>query len=164
MEQRELRDSYDISKNKTGLTYYKGEILPDGHYYLVVIIIIQNNKGEFLIQKRSVRKDGTWALTGGHPKSGESSLEGILTEVKEEIGLDLSQNPILVETYNDENTIVDIYYIKEEANIDNLVLQVEEVEQVRWASLEEIEAMNSKKIFHETHYEIFHKCLNIINL
>lgn len=25
-----------------------------------------------------------WALTGGHPKAGESSLQGIIEEVKEE--------------------------------------------------------------------------------
>ena len=52
---------------------------------MVVMIAIQNSKGEFLMQKRSENKGGDWGVTGGHPKSGESPVEGIITEVKEEL-------------------------------------------------------------------------------
>lgn len=46
-------------------------------------MFIQNSAGKFLIQKRSEEKNGKFATMGGHPKSGESSIEGILTEVEE---------------------------------------------------------------------------------
>ena len=92
----ELRDLYDENKKVTGLTFVKGEQVPKGYYYLIVAIYIQNSKGEFLIQKRVERKGGKWATTAGHPKAGESSLEGLITEVREEIGIDLrGDNPIL---------------------------------------------------------------------
>lgn len=49
------------------------------------MVFIQNSKGKFLIQKRSKIKNGKYATTGGHPKSGEDSIQGIISEVKEEI-------------------------------------------------------------------------------
>ena len=36
----ELRDLYDINSNKTGKTYCKGEIIPNGYYPMVVMDMI----------------------------------------------------------------------------------------------------------------------------
>ena len=80
----EKRDLYDENRQLTGETIYKGEEIPDGRYIIVVLVFIQNSKGEFLIQKRSEIKNGKYATTGGHCKTGESSIQGILTEIKEE--------------------------------------------------------------------------------
>ena len=46
----EKRDLYDINRNLTGETIYKGDSIPDGKFILVVLSFIQNSKGEFLIQ------------------------------------------------------------------------------------------------------------------
>ena len=54
----ELRDLYDINSNKTDKTYYKGESIPEGLYPMVVMIVIRNSKGEFLMQKRVKSKGG----------------------------------------------------------------------------------------------------------
>ena len=48
----ELRDLYDINSVKTGKTYRKGEQIPNGYYPMVVMVVIRNSKGEFLMQKR----------------------------------------------------------------------------------------------------------------
>lgn len=93
----ERRDLYDKNRNLTGETILKGEAIPDERYIVVVLVFIQNSEGKFLIQKRSERKNGKFATTGGHPKSGESSIEGIIAEVKEEIGLDI--NPANLQLY-----------------------------------------------------------------
>ena len=85
----EIRDLYDINRNLTGETIKKGDPIPPNRYILVVLSFIQNSKGEFLIQKRSIQKDGKYGSTGGHPKSGESSEQGIITEIKEELGIDI---------------------------------------------------------------------------
>ncbi len=42
------------------------------------------------MQKRVEKKGGDYGVTGGHPKSGETPIEGIISEVKEELGLDFS--------------------------------------------------------------------------
>ena len=69
----EKRDLYDKERNLTGETIFKGEEIPEGRYIVVVLVYIQNSDGKFLIQKRSDKKNGKYAATGGHPKSGENS-------------------------------------------------------------------------------------------
>lgn len=81
----EKRDLYDEYKNKTNETIDKGQPIPKGKYYITVIVFIQNSKNEFLIQKTSLQKGHVWSTTGGHPKAGESSLQGIVTWNKRRI-------------------------------------------------------------------------------
>ena len=46
----EKRDLYDINRNLTGETIYKGEPIPPNKYIVVVLSIIQNSKNEYHIQ------------------------------------------------------------------------------------------------------------------
>ena len=84
---KEKRDLYDLNGNKTKLTYLKGDKVTTGYYPMVVMIVIQNSEGKFLMQKRVEEKGGDYGVTGGHPKSGETPYEGIITEVQEELGI-----------------------------------------------------------------------------
>lgn len=52
----EKRDLYDINRHLTGETILKDEKIPKDRYILVVLVFIQNSKGEFLIQKEVFRK------------------------------------------------------------------------------------------------------------
>ena len=138
----EIRDLYDSNKRITGKTFVKGEQVPKGYFYLIVAIFIQNSKGEFLIQKRVARKGGKWATTAGHPKSGETSLEGLITEVEEEIGIDIrNDNPILFNTWNVNDQFFDIYYLKKDIDLKQIKIQPTEVDGVKWASIEQIKQM-----------------------
>lgn len=163
----EKRDLYDAERNLTNETILKGESIPEGRYIVVVLVFIQNSDGKFLIQKRSKEKNGKYATTGGHPKSGESSKEGILTEVKEEIGLDLNANDLKLYfsgRSDEERVFWDDYYIKMEVNdIDKLKLQKEEVESVKWFSKEEILELNQKGMFFKNHFEEFENLLKWLN-
>ena len=60
----EKRDLYDADRNLTGETIFKGEKIPENKYILVVLSFIENSDGKFLIQKRSVQKNGKFASTG----------------------------------------------------------------------------------------------------
>ena len=90
----EKRDLYDINRNLTGETIFKDEKTPKDRYILVVLVFIQNSKGDFLIQKRSKLKDSKYGSTGGHPKTGENSIQGMMTEIKEEIGLEVQKDDL----------------------------------------------------------------------
>ena len=103
----EIRDLYNENKELTGETIVKGEDVPKGRYYITVVVWIQNDNGEFLIQKRVQRKDGKWATTGGHPVSGETSKQGIITEIKEELGIDTDINKIQLFMSNINNNSID---------------------------------------------------------
>ena len=130
----EKRDLYDENKILTGETIYKGQEVPKGRYYITVVVFIQNDKNEFLIQKRVAKKDGKWATTGGHPVSGETSKQGIITEIKEELGINVIENNIILfKTLKTEDDFVDIYYLKENINIDKIKIQEDELEDVKWA-------------------------------
>ncbi|MBR1654720.1 MAG: NUDIX domain-containing protein [Clostridia bacterium] len=155
----EKRDLYDANRNLTGKTMYKGEEIPEGSYIVVVLVFIQNTEGKFLIQKRSERKNGLYATTGGHPKSGEDSIQGIITEVKEEIGLDIK--PEDLQLYyggrsDNERVFWDDYYIKMDIpDIESLRLQEEEVASVHWFSRDEIIDLMKNELFFKNHYEEF---------
>lgn len=149
----EIRDLYDVNKNLTGKTFVKGEQVPNGYYYLIVAVIIENSDGNFLIQKRVLRKGGKWALTAGHPKSGENSFEGLCAEVSEELGIDIrNDNLKLIDTWINNDQIFDIYYLKKDIDIKDIVIQEEEVDGVRYATLDEINEMYKKGEFHENHF------------
>lgn len=159
MENLEKRDLYDANRKVTGKTVFKGENIPKGKYILVVLIFIQNTEGKFLIQKRSKTKNGKYATTGGHPKSGENSIQGILTEVKEEIGLNLKPQDLHL-YYSGKSDIEQVhwddYYIKMDIpNILELKLQKEEVESVEWFSTDEIKTMMKEDKFFKNHFEEF---------
>ena len=155
----EKRDLYDSNRNFTGETIFKGDKTPEGRYIIVVLVFIQNSKGNFLIQKRSKKKNGKYATTGGHPKSGESSIQGILAEVKEEIGLKLK--PDNLQLYysgksEEERVFWDDYYIKIDIeDIKKLKFQDEEVEDVEWFSESEIMELMKQDKFFKNHYEEF---------
>lgn len=159
MEVIEKRDLYDENRNLTGETIFKGEDIPEGKYIVVVLVFIQNSEGKFLIQKRSERKNGKYATTGGHPKSRENSIQGIITEVKEEIGLDIKPEDLQL-YYGGKSEIEkvfwDDYYVKMDVpDIDKLKLQEEEVASVHWFSIEEIKDLMKQDKFFKNHYEEF---------
>ena len=164
MSEIEKRDLYDENRNLTGETIYKGEEVPEGKYINVVLVFIQNSEGKFLIQKRSERKNGKYATTGGHPKSGETSIQGIITEVKEEIGLDINQQDLVLYyggRSDSERVFWDDYYIKMDIpNIEELELQEEEVASVHWFSIDEIKKLNEEGKFFSNHYEEFEVLLD----
>ena len=108
MEKIEYWDVYDKNKQKTGRLMKRGELLKEDEYHLIVHIWIKNSKGEFLIQQRSetVKNPLVWSATGGSVVAGEDSYTGAIREVKEELGLDLTNhNGYLFDSslYEEEN-------------------------------------------------------------
>ena len=159
----ELRDLYDGNRNFLDKTIKKGKKIPLNTYYVTVVIFIENSNGEFLVQKRSEQKGGKWAFTGGHPVAGQTSLEGIINEVKEELGCDISKNQIdLFSTIKTEDDFVDLYYLKKDIDIQNLVLQEVEVEAVKWLKKEEIDEMINNNQFLDAHVFLYKECLNYL--
>ena len=162
--EREKRDLYDINSNKTNLTYYKGDKIPQGYYPMVVMIAIQNSRGEFLMQKRVASKGGDYGVTGGHPKSGENPYEGILTEVREELGIDIRGNEIIEFASGcDGKECYKMYYTMIDLDLSKLQIQQEELSEVKWFSLDELKQMVQNNILNHDQIDFFIKCENYIN-
>ena len=160
----EIRDLYDENKILTKEIIKKGEKGPKGRYYITVVVWIQNNNNEFLIQKTSKEKGSYYSTTGGHPKSGETSIQGIVTEVKEELGLDINpKNLTLFKTIKTEDDFVDLYYLKQDIDLKGITLQKEEVEEASWMTQKEIESLIKNKQFLAPHIDFYKDCLEYLN-
>jgi 8-oxo-dGTP pyrophosphatase MutT (NUDIX family) len=158
----EYRDLYDENKNLTGEKILKGDDVPKGRYYITVAVFIENSNNEFLLQIN--KKYNMWTTTGGHPKSGESSLEGIVIEVKEELGLDVEPERFeLFKTIKTEDDFVDLYYLKGDFDLSKIQMQEEEVGNVGWFSKEDIEKLINDNKFLPPHIEFYRDCLNYLD-
>lgn len=139
----ELWDVYDLNRNKTNRTTIRGNELQPGDYHLVVHVCIFNSNGEMLIQQRQPFKVGwsnMWDITvGGSAVSGDSSQTAAQRELYEEIGLEFDFENIRPHlTMHFERGFDDIYLIEKDVDLHTLRLQYEEVQDVKWASEEEI--------------------------
>lgn len=160
----ELRDLYDRNGNLTGKTYYKGDTISDGFYPMVVMVVIRNSNGDFLMQKRTPNKGGDWGVTGGHPKSGETPIEGIITEVKEELGLDFSkENFIEYDSGCDGKDCYKMYFVTKDIDIRDITIQESELTEVRWFTMDELKSMVNSGELNENQIACFNKVCNYIS-
>jgi 8-oxo-dGTP pyrophosphatase MutT (NUDIX family) len=155
----EYRDLYDENRKLTGRKMLKDGILPKGLKYVTVIVFIYNPKNKkWLMQKRTKDKGGKWATTSGHPVSGQTSSEGMITEIKEELGIDVEKDELnFVTTVNRKHKFADIYYLEKNINISDIKLQKEEVDDVKWMSDKDVEAFYMDKNFKKTHYNYYNE-------
>lgn len=106
---------------------------------------ILNHNGEILLQRRALTKKkrpGIWSKTGGHVDSGESVIDAIKREVKEEIGLELKDKDLFfMQKFKSNNPNFFSYgYIALTNNkIEDYKLQLEEVDKVKYYKIEELE-------------------------
>lgn len=137
--------------------------LPNGKYFMIILIFIANKDGNFLMQKTSISKGSCIATTGGHVSFGDDSMKTVIKECKEELGIDLSpQNIEFVKTNIYEKCILNIYFTKQNLELNNLKLQSEEVESVNWYSIYEIEELINNNKLRKGNIKPFHDVLTFI--
>lgn len=169
----EYTDLYNENKELTGEKIFREKgtklVVPNGKYTVVVLAFIENSNGEFLFQMTSKRKKSIWATTGGHVKAGQTSKEAILDEIKEELGIDIEEHEIkFFKTYKYENAFKDVFYIKKDINTEELTIQEDEVEYVKYLTKEEILSLinnngNIRKTNIDAFLDIIHNDCNKSN-
>ena len=116
--------------------YVSGSGIPKGRYCLLCEV---RKKKQF---------PGLWEGLGGSAQAGETSLESIVREVKEEIGLDFPPECfVLLKRSLEKTALVDIYELKADFAVEDLKLQTEEVDQAIWATEEELQQIISEGKF-----------------
>lgn len=153
----EIWDLLDENGNKTGEIIERGTTLPKGFYHLGVDVWIVNSENKILIQKRSPNKKNSpnvWAMTGGSNIKGETSLQTIEREVKEELGIQLNVSDLsLLKRYKTGNVWLDEYFVKQEIDLKDIVMQESEVCDVKWATYEEVQKLLENGQFIENRWE-----------
>lgn len=152
----ELWDILDEKGNFTGRTMNKGKV-PEGFYHQGADVWIINSQNKILIQKRSHQKrlsPNVWAMTGGSVIKGETSLQTIERETEEELGISLNMKNIkLIKRYKTGTVWLDIYLIIQDIDLQDIVMQEEEVSEVKWATYKEIEEIFNNNQFIENRWE-----------
>ena len=148
----EFFDLYDVNRRLTGDTLERGSKVPEGYYRLGVHVCVFASDGRMLIQKRQPFKSGwsgMWDITaGGSAVAGDTSQQAASRELREEVGIDYNLDGVRpAMTIYFDGGFNDIYTINMDVDIDSLELQDSEVEQVKWATEEEILEMLRNKEF-----------------
>ncbi len=155
----ELLDIYDDNGNRTGKTVVRGDktaVLNEHEHIAVAVIFLENDNHEFLIQKTSKEKGGKFSSTGGHINSGETPLETIKREVKEELGIDVSNDPIKEYGFLCyDKPLRYLFYLKKNIDINSINLQQEEVESIEYMNLEKINQIIEQGKMLESHAVMF---------
>ena len=144
----EVWDLYNSDRVIIG-EHIRGNKLPENGYHVVVHVWIKNSEGKYLISQRSKSRPTfplMWECVGGSVLKGESSLQGALREVKEEVGITLSEesgnivfsrrrDTIEGKTFND---FLDVWLFEYNGDITFEKATTDEVEQSLWLSRDEI--------------------------
>ena len=161
----EYRDLYDENRNPVNKRVIRDGKVPKGLKYVTVVVFIYNKyTKEWLMQKRSKDKGGKWATTSGHPISGQTSIEGMVTEIKEELGLAVKEEELnFITTVNRKEKFADIYYLEKDVDLNKLNIQKEELDDIKWMTQKEIEELYKAGKFKKTHYNYYHELLKCMN-
>ena len=133
-------DLYNAKREKSGITVCRGEIIPKGLYHLSVSAWIVNQQGQYLLSQRHPKKQYPlyWECTGGSVLSGETSLQGAIREVKEELGILLtpgSEKLIYQSRRENVQDFYDVWLFHKDIKIEEMRLQETEVVDVQWVNI-----------------------------
>lgn len=149
----ELLDVLDEQGNLTGKAEERKVVHEEGLWHIHVGVWIMNKEGKLLFQKRSENKKinpNKWTRTGGHVDSGETPLMGIQRETAEEVGVTIPNESFQLisidknEVYLPENKrynrhFVYSYFTLVNYKIEDYTMQKEEVSDLKYISIEEME-------------------------
>lgn len=141
----EYWDIYNKNFEKINKRVKRGDKLEDDEYHLVINAWIVNSKGEFLITQRVATKPHPlmWECTGGSAIEGDNPLDACVREIKEEVGLDIDVKTAkhigtTIRYYKNCPDILDVWLFKSDADISEITIQEEEVNDVMWADKKKI--------------------------
>lgn len=151
-------DVYNKNKEKTGkiILREKGVSLNKGEFIISITAWIINKERKILMTqiKLDKVKGGMWEPTTGLVISGESSKQGALRELKEEIGIGLEENDIslikeIVEEREGLNFFRDIYLVNKEIFLENIKFSDGEVIDAKYVTINEFNNMIKNGETHE---------------
>ena len=143
----EFNDIYDKDKNLTGRVHRRGTPWRKGEYGLVVCVWVYDGKGKVLMTRRAPEKSfaGTWENSGGAAVAGETSLQAIVRELREETGIVAAPEEFqLLGSDRDRCCHYDFYTLRRSADTP-VTLQPGETDDYRWVTMEQIREMIDRR-------------------
>ena len=169
---KEYFDILDENGHKTGKTKLRSEVHRDGDWHKAVHIWIINNNGDILLQRRCATKDSNPNMldisSAGHLSAGDDSLSGAITELKEELNIDvkpedlqfiktLKRSSKYTETFIN-NEFDDLYILRTNKRIEDMKYQKEEISEIFYVPYKEFKEMIKNRqpdlLRHDEEFEI----------
>ncbi len=138
----EIWDLYTSERAKTGDIHIRGVEIPDEKFHLVVHVWLRDEYGRYLLTQRAATRKHmplVWECTCGSVLVGESSLQGAMREISEEVGVALHNNGTIIHQdirreflgrkYND---LLDVWVFPHTGEIDLGRATTKEVCDVKW--------------------------------
>lgn len=155
----ELIDIVDLNGTPTGKTCLKSFAHKNGILHASVHVWFYTTEQKLLIQKRKETKDvypNLWDVSvAGHIGSGETPISAAIREVKEEIGLNVTQEElsylcIWEDKHHHDHGIMDheihyLYIAELKTKLSQLSIQKEEVAAIQLMDLKEFETSFTNK-------------------
>lgn len=109
---------------------------------------ILNNNKILMVQENKVDIKGLWDLPGGKVKIGEDIKQAVIRETLEETGYNIKLNSILlIQNYvTNKGVLLIIYFNADLLDFKQKEFRKDEISNVKWLSLEEIESITENKI------------------
>lgn len=144
----EYWDVYDAERKRTGKLHKRGHRMNPGEYNVVCEAWIVSGDRLLVTQRcRYKNYGGLWECTGGAVKAGESSIECMKREIKEEIGIAVSDSELVFRgTKNGATFFIDCYELHKNITLSDLTLQKEEVADAKFVTIDEFERMNRDRM------------------
>lgn len=140
----EYNDIYDENRKLTGRVHLRGTPWNKGEYGLVACVWVYDGRGRLLMTRRAPEKTfaGTWENSGGAVKAGETSLQAIVRELREETGIVAAPEEFeLFCTDRDRTAFYDFYCLKRDIPLEDIILQPGETDAVKWVTFGEVHTM-----------------------
>ncbi|MFA6273714.1 MAG: NUDIX domain-containing protein [Candidatus Paceibacterota bacterium] len=146
----EYIDLVDENNNLTGQNELRSVVHSTGLWHRTVHIYFFRKIGknfEFLVHLRSKYKDlhpNCWDTRfGGHIKSGVGIKAGVISEIKEELGLDIDFSKLIEGEWKKRNNypnceFTKTYYLEYNDSLQNLSFDDGEVQEIKWLSTNDI--------------------------
>lgn len=156
----EMLDVLDENGIKTGEILTRKEVHRRGLWHRIIVVAIVNEKNQVLLQQRSFTKDknaGMWDISvTGHISTGQDSLSAASREINEEVSVDLGykvdikdfrymfsyrKQEVVNENHIDRQ-FYDFFILRKNGLKEkNIKVQESEVEQIKFVSVSELNAM-----------------------
>ena len=161
----EMLDVYNARGFKVGVIERKDAHKKDaGVFHKAVHIWIINEENKLLIQQRAPWKPtcpNMWDISAaGHVEEGETLLETCVRETFEEIGIKVDPKDFIYVgelVHKELWEFTEQFIVRINARIEDMTLQVEEVQQVKWIDIPSFKKLLYSKDFmdHSFTYKFF---------
>lgn len=152
---KEYFDILDERGNKTGNIKLRSEVHRDGDWHKAVHIWIFNKQGEVLLQRRAPDKDSHPNMLdmscAGHLSAGDSSIEGAMRELKEELNIEIKPEELkyvrtLKRPSKDKKVFInnefdDLYIVITDIDIKDMKYQEDEISEILFVPYKKFKEM-----------------------